>query len=167
MRYSVYGKHEGNVVRPDGQACLFDRDVCGGRGESGTRCLSQRCARDRASVIVSSKQITSVGFDTVIGMRDVDVEFTRTTVWGRENYGADADGNRGRMIDTIDEDSYDKILVSWEDETEHNNIPLDELSPAMRDAVIIAVEEYVEKNQPEPEEPDEPEYEPEDDMEDE
>lgn len=105
------------------------------------------------------KQITTVSFDTTINGVAVFIAFTRTTVFGRENYGADADGNRGMMIDTIDVDDHSNILVSWEDDDNaHNDIPL-VVCAAMKkawssDTIVETVENYMESHPPEPEEHD-------------
>lgn len=90
------------------------------------------------------RQTTKEEFDTVINGQDVCIGFTRTTVYGRENYGADADGRRGMMIDTIDEDEYTDIICG----------DLDPTDPAVTDVI----EEYMETHPPEPEDVPEPDY---------
>jgi hypothetical protein len=110
------------------------------------------------------KNETRVEFDAVINGVDVCISFTRTSVFGRENYGADADGNRGMMINTIDADEYTQVSVEWEDEHgRERTFPMDEFPSAFGImAVNSAIETYMEAHEPEP--PDEPEheYEPED-----
>lgn len=116
---------------------------------------------------MNGKSVEHAGFDAVIGGQDINIEFTRTTVFSHDpNYGADADGRRGWPMTFIDEDDYTNVRVSWENDdtgNAHNDIPLDELTAVMKTAVVEAVEHYIETHDPTaPEEP-EPEWEPDED----
>jgi hypothetical protein len=84
----------------------------------------------------SNKHSERVEFGTVLtGTNDeepidVCIGFTRTTAWGYENYGADADGNRGVWMNIIDEDSYAQVAVEWDDATGHDNDVIKYIFPA-------------------------------------
>lgn len=78
--------------------------------------------------------------------REACVEFMRTTTWGMENYGADADGRRGMMIVTIDDDRAEDIYVTWYGDGPDGGRPatpfaaLDGMTQLM---VTAAVEDYL------------------------
>jgi hypothetical protein len=65
---------------------------------------------------MSKKFSSDVSFETTLLNREVCIEFTRTTTVGWENYGADADGNRGMMMLMVDEDVYENVSIEWEDD---------------------------------------------------
>jgi len=93
-----------------------------------------------------------IGFDTVVLGTEVCIEFTRVTEGHRENYGADADGNRGMMVGMIDSDDAEDIVVTMPSGTER---PFETLPDAAQRAVRREVDRYLEENEPEAE--DEPE----------
>ncbi len=103
---------------------------------------------------------------------EVEIEFDRVTTYSHDaHYGADADGNRGRPMDFVDEDRAENVVVSWDDRTP---ITLDALADAWpkegdradpKRAVLAAVNAYLERVEPTPEEEEEgpdPDDEPED-----
>lgn len=100
----------------------------------------------------SHKQSVRVGFNAPLNGQDVDIEFTRTTAWSPEHYGADADGNRGMWIDSIDEDEATDITV--------DDKPLSALSTLEEAEVRRLVDAWMEATPPEAEEQPEPEPEP-------
>lgn len=86
-----------------------------------------------------------------IGM-DVRINFTRTTKVGRENYGADADGNRGMMMDMIDDDEWSNVKVFFDEDT--LGVLLADTSAKAEIEKII--EDWMEAHEPvAPEEPEE------------
>jgi hypothetical protein len=88
------------------------------------------------------------------GGRDVTVEFVRTLEWHRENYGADADGNRGVMTSMVDSDEASRVTVDFGDGV---LVPLAEIGDADRAAVDAAIGRYLEDYEFEANEgPDEP-----------
>ena len=94
-------------------------------------------------------QSTIEGFDTTLeGGIEVYIEFSRRTTFARDyHYGADADGRRGVVLDTIEEDEAEDVKVQFFDEA-----PLTP-SPALKAEVDSAVERYIKSVQPTPEEP--------------
>lgn len=97
------------------------------------------------------------GFDATIGGIDVCIEFDRVTSFDTDpNYGADADGNRGMSMTSIDEDAAENIVVSWDDDKDtYDNVPVADLPEARRTDVQALVDAYLEKNDPEVPEGDE------------
>ena len=94
------------------------------------------------------KNQTEESFDTIIGGRNVCLEFTRVTVFVHDaHYGADADGNRGWPMDFIDEDYAEDVLVEFDGEG--SGAILD-----VQTEVDSAIEKYLESHEPTmPEEP--------------
>lgn len=97
-------------------------------------------------------------FDTVVNGHELCIEFDRTTVWGREHYGADADGNRGMWITCIDDESTENIKVTWYTDVGNREQPLDELEKDLQTQVLTAVEQYCETHEAAPVEEQEPDY---------
>jgi hypothetical protein len=84
---------------------------------------------------MANKHSELVEFDTELALDDdtnldVCIGFMRTTIWGRENYGADADGNRGMMMDIVDSDDYTCITVEWQDAGDKGDEPIKYKFPA-------------------------------------
>jgi hypothetical protein len=103
---------------------------------------------------MANKHSERVEFDTELALGDganldVCIGFMRTTVWDRENYGADADGNRGMMMDFVDSDEYTCITVSWHiTDTEMVSFPAVNLPGTVTiEAVNAAIEAYMESHE--------------------
>lgn len=102
------------------------------------------------------KQSTRVGFDATINGFDISIEFTRTTAWSWENYGADADGNRGMMMQSIDSDDATDITAELASGEPLYLDPPASGSGAISQGVHDAVEAYMDAHDPEAvEEPEE------------
>ena len=105
------------------------------------------------------KTIKTIEFDATLDGHDVLITFERTSTWSYENYGADADGNRGMMMLTLDVDDYADITVTpYADDgsvvtTSHTGLP-----EVQRVAVEALVEAWMQAHEPEPDEPSEPDY---------
>jgi hypothetical protein len=86
------------------------------------------------------KTVNSVEFDTMVGGEHVTIAFTRTTKMALENYGADADGNRGVLMWMVDSDEASDIRVTNEngEEIEPNSEEVD-----------AAIEVYMENHEAE------------------
>ena len=82
--------------------------------------------------------------DIEIGDDYYDVTFNRVTKYHTENYGSDADGNRGVLTTFIDEDYAEDIYA--------NDKPIKELAPDLQKKIEDALERWIDKNDPEPEE---------------
>lgn len=95
---------------------------------------------------------TRHGFDTTLDSQDICIEFDRVTSFGHENYGADADGNRGMWIDTIDDDYAARIIVTFygEDGAADVEATFDELPAERQETVNALIEEWMYANEPEP-----------------
>jgi hypothetical protein len=72
-----------------------------------------------------------------------DVTFNRVSAFVRENYGADADGNRGEMRTFIDEDRAEDIYV--------DGVPIKELPADLQSKIESKVSKWLEDNEPEDE----------------
>jgi hypothetical protein len=103
---------------------------------------------------MANKHSERVEFDTELALGDgtnldVCIGFMRTTVFGRDLYGADADGNRGMWVDTIDEDEYSCITVSWHiSDTEMVSFPAVNLPGTVTiEGVNAAIEAYMESHE--------------------
>jgi len=104
------------------------------------------------------KQISTIEFDAPLNGRDVLIRFTRTLAWSWEHYGADADGNRGMQMLTLDEDDYADVHVQRYDDWDAQSTALAELPAAQQDAVRTLVETWMQEHEPEAEEECEPDY---------
>jgi hypothetical protein len=91
-------------------------------------------------------------FDTQLDGCDVNIEFTRTTTYSRENYGADADGNRGVMMTMLDEDRADEIEIirvdDMADGSRESRTPYAQLSQTEQGMVTEALDAYLSENEP-------------------
>jgi hypothetical protein len=121
----------------------------------------------------SDSDVLQESFDATVLDQLVNIEFNRVIEWHRENYGADADGNRGVMTTFIDNDyATDICITHWYDKegaAQRQIVRFADLEPEMQGAVRQVIDEYLAKNDPEPTEdsgPPEPEYEPDMEMED-
>lgn len=86
-----------------------------------------------------------------IGEQTYFVEFERNTTFVTDkNYGADADGRRGVSATFVDEDEAEDIVVDGK--------PLAEWPEDFQKEVRGKVEEWMQNNDPEPEENDGPEH---------
>ena len=116
-----------------------------------------------------SKQTVVVSFDTEIDGKDVNIEFERTTKFGYDpSYGADADGNRGVPMWSIEEDDWARASVAVELDGEMA-VELHNLSPMEQVSVLAKIGEYMTTHEPEMADDDseyEPDYEPDDDRDD-
>lgn len=92
------------------------------------------------------KFTNAVEFDTTIDGVDICISFVRTTVVGYENYGADADGNRGVWTLMVDSDEFSEVKVDFGGPP--MMIPLDvlQLPTAQRCAVEAAIQTYMEEH---------------------
>ena len=79
--------------------------------------------------------------DIEIGDDYYDVTFNRVTTYHTENYGADADGNRGVLTTFIDDDYAEDIFA--------NDKPIEDLAPDLRKKIEEALERWIDKNEPE------------------
>lgn len=98
------------------------------------------------------KHTEHIEFDTVINGLEICIGFTRTIVWGRENYGAAADGNRGMIVDMVDADEYTEVVVT------SGELTIGIAQFIKRDKAIAAIEAYLESHPPEAVEPPERDY---------
>lgn len=91
------------------------------------------------------------GFDIALDGIDLCIEFDRVTSFDTDpNYGADADGRRGRPMTFIDEDAAKNIVVSWEDDKNtYDDVPLTALPEARRKGILDIVSAYLDQNAPE------------------
>ena len=87
---------------------------------------------------------------------DVCIRFERTTTCSYENYGADADGNRGQLRLTLDNDEFDDVHVMYYDGTNVLH-KLSDLSAEEQEEVTRLIEEYMEMHDAEFDES-EPDY---------
>jgi hypothetical protein len=81
--------------------------------------------------------------ETDIIIEDIcyDVTFNRVIKYYRENYGTDADGNRGEMRTFIDEDYAEDIEV--------DGVPIKQLLPELQSKIEAELEKWLEDNEPE------------------
>ena len=93
--------------------------------------------------------------------REVCIEFERVTVSSPEHYGADADGNRGIWITSIDDDRAEQVTVEFYGAGPDGRGPatrLEDLHADTRAEVDAAIEAYLDKHEPEVQEEREPDY---------
>lgn len=86
-----------------------------------------------------------VEFDATIDEKDVTISFLRTIETHRENYGADADGNRGMMTSMIDVDAATDVKADFG----LGAVPLVMLSAQDQSAVLEEIDKYLETTAPE------------------
>lgn len=99
---------------------------------------------------MANKHSERVDFDATVAETDVHISFMRTTKWGWENYGADADGRRGMMMQMIDADDYTCIIVEYHvTDAKTKQFPGDGLPEGVTiEAVYAAIETYMEEHNP-------------------
>lgn len=103
------------------------------------------------------KNTVAESFDTVLKGLEVCIEFERTTTYERDlHYGADADGNRGISMLLVDDDVAEDIKVTIEDTD--IQAPFLSLTPELQIDVQQAVDDYMEKHDPQQFEEPEPDY---------
>ena len=79
-----------------------------------------------------------VNIDLDIEETTYNVSFNRVSKIVKENYGADADGNRGQTLTFVDEDYAENIYV--------DDVPINELPTDLQLKIEDAVETWVETN---------------------
>jgi hypothetical protein len=100
--------------------------------------------------------------DVKIGVHLACIEFDRVTAYVHDpNADCDADGNRGRAVDYIDEDYAERITVQFDEDREA--LPLASLSTFHQKEVSGAIDAYLERVPPTPPEDEEPDDDREDD----
>lgn len=97
-------------------------------------------------------------FDTTLRDRDICIEFQRTTKFSYENYGADADGNRGVMMLLLDDDFYSDVVVIYYDDDTATRIAPSALSNLDAMEVDRLIAEWMDAHELDPTEQDEPDY---------
>ena len=80
-----------------------------------------------------------VDTDLQIGGTDYSVTFTRVSKLSIENWGADADGNRGIRRTSIDEDYADNVRV--------NDIPIEKCPLLFQALAEKAIDTWLNKNE--------------------
>jgi len=105
------------------------------------------------------KLITRVGHDTQLDGRDICLEFDRTTAFERSYENADADGQRGQWMDMVTEDYATNITVYWYDGVDGARVDkLEHLTEGQRAAVQKLADDWLEANEPEYREEEEPDW---------
>ena len=79
-----------------------------------------------------------INIDLDIDETTYNVTLNRVTKIVKENYGADADGNRGQVMTFVDEDYAENIYV--------DDVPIKELLPDLQLKIEAAVDTWVETN---------------------
>jgi hypothetical protein len=91
----------------------------------------------------------AIEFDVTIDGRDALIGFTRHTVGGWDNYGADADGRRGVMRYDY-EDDYDKVTLAFYDDNAEllHPTPIENLSKELAKVIDDKIAKYIADHAP-------------------
>jgi len=84
------------------------------------------------------KEIT---IDLDVGDVCYSITFNRVSTFVKENYGADADGNRGEIRTFIDEDRAENIYV--------DSVPIIELPLVLQSQIESELDKWLRDNEPE------------------